>query len=405
MPISVRRIAACRACADPRLDSVLDLGNLAISDFLSPGQEPDRAPLELVRCAGCGLVQLRHSVDRDRLYKTYHYHSSVNETMVAALKDVVDDASSRVTLEPGDAVLDIGCNDGALLRQYPVTLRRIGFDPSDVATDAWLAGGGGYDLTRDYFPPTRQHTPVLCKVITAVAMFYDLDDPGAFLEEVKRWLHPEGVLVLQFQDLASMLHANAVDNVCHEHLTYWDEAAIGQMLDTHDLYVERFTHHPINGGSLRVIARHGRLSDVNAERMLRGDLMLFTERAVRNKIATRKLLADLAHQGKTVYGIAASTKWNTLSQFYGISPDLIAAIGERSPAKVGKTTVTGIPIISEQAMRDAHPDYLFCCAWQFADTFAERERALLEQGTRLIAPLPTLRVTDAARTTALTAAG
>lgn len=395
----VRTITACRACGDPKLDGVLDLGNLAISDFLEPGQEVERAPLELVRCAGCGLVQLRHTVERDRLYRTYHYRSSVNETMVAALADVADDARSRVQLERGDAVLDIGCNDGTLLRFYPDWVTKIGFDPSDVAQDAWLAQRKPhYTLHRDYFPTTRQHAPVPCKIVTAVAMFYDLDDPGRFLDEVKRWLHPEGVLVLQFQDLWSMTQANAVDNVCHEHLTYWSLDPLRLLLDRHGLKITDFGIQPVNGGSLRVVVHHRdapalpmyKLPEWGWDRLLED----FADRVQANKQDTRALLERLKAAGQTVYGLAASTKWNTLSQFYGIGPDLITAIGERSPHKVGKRTVTGIPIVSEEAVRAARPDYLVACAWQFADAFAEREKDLLAGGTRLIVPLPTLRVVE-----------
>lgn len=396
----VRRITACRACGDAKLDPVLDLGNLAISDFLEPGQEAERAPLELVRCGGCGLVQLRHTVHRDRLYTAYHYRSGVNQVMVDALYDVAIDTLEPSNLAPGDTVLDIGCNDGTLLRHYariaPGT-RRIGFDPSDVARDAWLARDFDYDLIRDYFPTTRQHAPTLCKIVTAIACFYDVDDPGRFLDEVKRWLHPEGVLVLQLQDLGAMIDAGAVDNVCHEHVTYWDESSLVDLAERHDLLVQTVSPHPINGGSRRFVFRHaaaahpGWLSVTAVEPEA---LAVFAERVRVNKHETVALLERLKAAGKTVYGIAASTKFNTLSQFYGIGPDLITAIGERSPAKVGKYTVTGIPIVSEQAMRDAKPDYLFVCAWGFADAFAEREKDLLAQGTRLIVPLPSVRVVE-----------
>ena len=396
-------IVACRACADRRLEGVIDLGDLAISDFLAPGQAVERAPLALCRCAGCGLVQLRHTVDRDRLYRTYHYRSGVNETMVAALGGVVADATHRVDLRPGDAVLDIGCNDGTLLEQYPTTLHRIGFDPADVATDAWLERDFDYDLIRDYFPTTRQHTPIPCKIVTAVAVFYDLEDPGRFLDEVKRWLHPEGVLVLQFQDLASMVEANAVDNVCHEHLTYWDYGSLLRLLRAHDLWLYDLRRVSVNGGSVRATIG----PDATRKMWLSGptsypfivipeDLSAFAQRVQRNRVETVRLLCDLKRQGKTIYGIAASTKFNTLSQFYEIGPHLIDAIGERSPAKVGRSTVTGIPIVSEEEMRAAKPDYLLACAWQFADVFAAREKDLLDQGTRLIVPLPQLRIVEGA---------
>ena len=400
-PTNYREITACRSCAGTHLESVLDLGNLCVSDFLDPGQEPDRAPLELVRCGACSLVQLRHSVDRDRLYRTYHYRSGTNETMVAALRDVVTDATRRVRLEPGDWVLDVGCNDGTLLDQYPTWVNGVGFEPSQLAAEAVRSGAGRRCVVRDYFPPTRYPVdPVPCKVITACAVFYDLDDPGAFLEECKRWLHPEGVLVLQFQSLDVMCVWNAIDNVCHEHLTYWNAIPLGRLLRRYGLQMVASDHSCINGGSTRLFVKPGYNPSPNwgthdVWRSLDNTEWL-GDRVERDKTAIVALLRDLKADGQRVYGMAASTKFNTLSQVYGIGPDLIEAIGDRSPAKVGKYTVTGIPIVSEEEMRAARPDYLFVCAWGFADAFLERERALLEQGTRFIVPLPRLRVVGGA---------
>ena len=392
MPLTVVERTTCRSCAGDVLEPVLDLGNLAVSDFVTdPAAEPDRAPLELVRCFRCGLVQLRHSVERDRLYRTYHYRSGTNETMVAALKDVVDAARRIVELRPADWVLDIGSNDSTLLDQYPAWVRTVGFEPSDVRTTE-----GRHFVVHDYFPPAKYPVaPKQAKIITAVAMFYDLDDPGAFLEEVKRWLHPQGVLVVQLQDLDAMLRCNGFDNICHEHVTYWTEATLGYLLHRHGLRISHSERVKINGGSTRFYVRWGTdpADDYVDDEGDRRKLREFAAKTEALKYDTFRLLAQLRAEGHTVYGIAASTKFNTLAQYYGLGPELIHAIGERSRFKWGKYTVgTNIPIISEEALRAARPAFLFCCAWQFAEAFAERERALLAQGTKLIVPLPTLRV-------------
>lgn len=395
--MNVREITACRSCGSPDITTVLDLGNLAVSDF-TESCEGDRAPLELVRCAACTLVQLRHTVDRDALYRTYWYRSGVNETMVAALADVVADATRRVVLEPGDAVMDIGCNDGTLLGFYPKDVHRIGFDPSDVARDAWLAKDFDYDLVRSFFPYERQHKPRLCKVITAIACFYDVDDPNTFLSEAKRWLHPEGVLVLQFQDLHGMARANGFDNICHEHLGYWTEGSLDPLLTAHDLHTSTVQRVPINGGSLRITIKHG-AARIPLRASPSPDMAKFARTVEHLKAETRCLLQIYRGQGKTVLGYAASTKANTLLQYYGIGPDLVSAFMERDRRKWGKKTVTGIPIIGEEEGRAMNPAFLFVGAWQFADAFAQRERALLETGTRLIVPLPHLRLVGAQEVT------
>ncbi len=390
--MNVTRIDACRSCGHRDLATVLDLGNLAVSDFIEPGQSLDRAPLELVRCTSCELVQLRHTVDRDRLYRTYHYRSGVNETMVAALKDVADEAMKLVPLDYGDVVLDIGCNDGTLLRHFPNHVRKIGIDPSDVATDAQQFDPFATSLVRDFFPPKGQHVPHKCKIITAIACFYDVDDPNAFIREAKRWLHDDGVLIVQFQDLVSMVNKNAFDNICHEHLTYWDYNAVSDLIERHALQITGIAFPSINGGSIRFVIQHHNASRVSLPKAYSFNLRSFAARIEALKHDTLRFLHEAKRTGKTVIGYAASTKANTLLQYYGIGPDLIEAFMERSPHKWGKTTVTGIPIISEDEGRERNPAFLFVGAWQFADAFAKREHALLERGTQLVVPLPTLRL-------------
>ena len=391
--MNVRHVRTCRSCGGTDLRPVLDLGNLAISDFLLPDQIPDRAPLALIRCDDCTLVQLSCTVERERLYTSYHYRSGINPAMVGALADVVRDARSHVTLHPGDAVLDIGCKEAQLLaNDAGEPLHRIGFDPSDVARHAWLLSDFSYDLIRDYFPTTRQHSPELCKIITAIACFYDVDDPNQFLAEVKRWLHPKGVLVLQFQDLASMCATTAIDNICHEHLTYWSQSALLPLFHRHGLRLRDSGYHPINGGSMRLTLQH-EMGVPQDYTIGSPDMSVFVDRVKRNRAEVRRFLEGIPY-GERVYGIGASTKFNTLSQWYHVGPEQIVAIGDRDPRKVGKRTVTGIPIISEEDMRAAKPAWLLCGAWQWADQFAEREYDVLAGGTKMIVPLPDLRIID-----------
>lgn len=389
-----REITKCRICGSDALETVLDLGTHAISDFVDVGELPDFAPLELCQCAGCGLVQLRHTVDRDRLYRRYWYKSGTNETMVAALRDVVEDASSRVELRVCDCVLDIGSNDGTLLEMYPPHVYRYGFEPSDVAP----TGRRNTTIWPEYFPPSFKAPSEWLgpKIITSIAMFYDLDDPHAFVEGIKQWLHPEGVWIVQFQDLWNMLACNGFDNVCHEHLLYLSAGPMARLLRSHGLQVEAMSNNDTNGGSLRIIAKHGPvetspLSRANLEAD-REQLQVFARRVEQNKRDALIWLRDLKRQGMRVYGYGASTKGNTLLQYYGIGPDLVTAIADRNPDKWGKRTVgTNIPIISEDEMRAARPDFLLCLPWHFVEGFRQRERALLESGTQFIVPLPILR--------------
>ncbi len=382
----------CRACSGSTLLPVLDFGQMAISDFPKPGGKLDYAPLTLVQCPTCELVQLKHSVNRDRLYCHYYYKSGLNESMVAALRDVAEDAMRQVDLQPGDRVLDIGANDGTLLKQYPKWLQRHGFEPSDIGYTVEDVG-----IWHDYFPPYQNFPSppkVGYKIITALAMFYDLDDPTAFLEEVKRWLHPDGVFILQMPDLFTMLHQNAFDNVCAEHLCYWPTRTLYRLARKVGLRLSTMSTNAVNGGSVRYSFKHSEPfeKDEWPTGFYNADLAAFAERVARLRDDTRALLTGLKAEGKSVWAYGASTKGNTLLQYYGIGPDLIAAVADRNPDKVGRTMVTGIPIVSEDCFRRHHPDYTLILPWGFLDAFRAREADYLQSGGHFIVPLPELRI-------------
>ncbi len=395
-----REITACRACGSDRLEEVLDLGNLAISDFPLPGAgEPDRAPLTLVQCQDCTLVQLRHTVDRNRLYRNYYYRSGTNESMVRALREIAEEAMRRVTLGAGDAVLDIGANDCTLLRMFPDTLWRKGYEPAKNLMPEYIADRN-LNLVNAYFPPPSGERSAFAgdyRIITSIAVFYDVDDPAAFVAAIKDWLHPEGVWVVQFQDLHAMLAVNGFDNICHEHLTYWSIRPLRMLLERHGLRIDGASHNATNGGSIRLIVRHGPVREPDPPGRYQCHdtavrLCGFAQEVERLRNDTVTLLRDLQARGKQVLGYAASTKANTLLQYYGIGPDLLPAIADRNPEKWGRQTVTGIPIISEEEMRARRPDYLVALAWHFLEPFRQREADFEARGGKWVVPLPHLRI-------------
>lgn len=398
--MSVKEISECRVCGSPKLERVLDLGRHAISDFVVPRQQVERVPLVLMRCDECTLVQLRHTVDRERLYRRYWYRSGTNESMIDALLDVAKDPWCHSFLSPGDHWLDIGANDGTLLGlvgwQYP-GIHRIGVEPSEsfLLDSGWQMKPGDEQI-HAFFPPPDWIEPKPCKVITSVAMFYDLDDPNEFVAAIKKWLHPEGVWIIQMSTLGQMLDTNAFDNICHEHLEYYSLGSLQNLLSRHDLHIAAFSANEVNGGSMRIVVRHGtRQSPWTDFPKLgtRAELEIFASRVSSLRERTRTMLGELLMDGKLVLGYGASTKGNTLLQYYGIGPDLLPAIADRNPDKCGQVTAgSNIPIISEKEMRERQPDYLMTLPWHFLNSFIQRERALLETGMRFIVPLPELRV-------------
>lgn len=399
MLVSERTV--CRLCGG-RLDPVLQLGDFALAAFPLPGDPPTpTAPLDVVICASCRLVQLRHTVARDQLYRHYWYRSGINEAMRTELTSVVSAALLTVSLYSDDVVLDVGANDGFLLSQYQAMGRRpmrIAFEPAYNLSEA--VGAHAEVVIGDYFPqpvvlPDEWQRVV--KILTSIACVYDIDDPLAFVREVDRLLHPDGVWIVQFQDLAQMIAAIAFDNICHEHLTYWSLTSFTDLLDRSgtDLQVTHVERRAINGGSLRILVRRRfQPADQTVEPLLAAERPLLGWQAL-DRFAWRVREARKQIQGavqavadRTVDLYGASTKGNTLCQFVGLGPDRIRQAWERNPDKVGRLTATGVPIVSEEVGRADPPDLLVPLIWQFRESLLQREAAYLAGGGRILFPLP-----------------
>ncbi len=420
MPILPR--TTCRSCFAP-LAPVLSLGSIYLSDF--PRSAGTRThppvPLDLQRCTAptCGLVQLAHTTPPDWLFRTYWYRSGVNETMVAELQDLVRQASHRVSLQPHQTVVDIGANDGTLLQQYPEALH--------LTTVAWEPAANLYEVLRPHarvvFPEyfhVEQPWEEQARLVTCAAMFYDLDDPHAFLEGVTKVLHPAGLLVIQQAYLPAMLRQTAFDNICHEHLAYYDLHSLEAVLAPHTLRVVDVEERPINGGSFRATVaftggpwRPG--AAVGAFHQQEEAFYLdrprvfeaFAHRVARVKDQLGALLEACADHQVPVDLYAASTKSNTLLQYCGVDARVVRQAWERSPEKWGRYVgVSGIPIVSEAEGRKAPPLVLLVGAWQWKDYFLEREKEYLQAGGKMVFPLPAVEtVTQVQRSTSVKAGG
>jgi len=408
----------CRVCGRKNLEPILSLGNLYVSNFVDENGEAIKAPLDLVLCSvddgGCGLLQLKHTVSQERLYRNYWYRSGMNKTMTDELHGIAQVAESIVRLAPGDFVLDIGANDGTLLRGYKTQgVKLIGFEPAKNLIQ--FAEQGTTKIIADFFNFSaweKEFKGAKAKIITAIAMFYDLDEPNLFVADIARCLDENGVFIIQMSYLPSMLSQNAFDNICHEHLEYYSLLSLENLLKRHKLEVADVELNDVNGGSFRIYIRHqGGGSNLNlkegaAERVenLRSyeaklnlqNKKIYDEFAARVENIKHKLFSFIKGEvakGKKIYVYGASTKGNTLLQYCGLDHRLIVAAAERNPDKWGKKTVgTLIPIVSEEEARRAKPDYFLVLPWHFLKEFVERERDFLKEGGKFIVPLPEFKI-------------
>jgi len=408
----------CRVCGSPALTKVIHLGEQYLQgSFIKPGRlDPPlrRIPLSLVRCdpsrdeKACGLLQMEHTVPPEVLYSSYWYRSGTNQTMRSHLQGIAEEAAAMVPRSAA-RVLDIGCNDGTLLGCYPAGFEKFGIDPSNIA----LSVQEDITVVQDLFPSDELKARTQGKpfdIVTSIAMFYDLEAPLEFTRAVRDVLAPEGLWVFEMSYMPTMLEMNSYDTICHEHLEYYSLAVIEHILRQTGLKVFNVSLNDINGGSIRCFATHQNnfafkkdeyQENIRKLRQAEFDLELDTDRPYRNfqervnihREELQRLLKKLKAEGKRIHIYGASTKGNTILQWCGIDHRLIDMAAERNPDKFGARTIgTDIPIVSEADSRALRPDYYLVLPWHFKAEFIKREQGLLDQGTAMIFPLPTIEI-------------
>jgi len=393
----IKEINNCRVCSGD-LAEVLNLGTPYISDFLNEGEEGVRVPLVVGECNDCGLNQLMHQADLDVLYKEhYWYRSSLNSSMLDDLKDIVEDIESRIKIQPEDVVIDIGCNDGALFNFYTEKeICKVGFDPAPNVE----AEENCDFFINDFFSidsNALEDPRVKAKVITSIAMFYDLPDPNKFVDDITKILDPEGIWVIQFTDLQSMLRVNAVDNICQEHLEYYRLKDIDYLLSLHGLEIIDVSYNKVNGGSIRIFVAfnsrfprsYSKLKDaMSRESMWLGFDNLYSL-GLRINYYKNVITQYLNTIQGDVCGLAASTKGNTLLQILELDNNKIKAIGEINEDKFGLVTSgTNIPIVPEKEVLDKNPELIIILAWHFTSTFNKILKDYIANGGKVLYPLP-----------------
>lgn len=409
----------CRVCGSKALKPVISLGEQHLQgSFFKPGKETPplrRIDCSLVRCDptsdenACGLLQMNKSVPPSVLYSAYWYRSGTNNTMRAHLGGIASTAAEMVGEEKA-TVLDIGCNDGTLLKSYPKGFRKFGIDPSDIVREI---DEPDIVTVNDLFPsPELDRVAEGRKfdVVTSIAMFYDLEDPVEFARTIEQRLAPEGIWIVEMSYMPKMLEMNSYDTICHEHLEYYSLAVLEQIMERAGMKVVRVEENDINGGSIRCYVakknsfRHARTewrAQIAAMRQKEFDLELDTDKPYKNfqdriNVHREKLLGlvkQLKGEGKRIHIYGASTKGNTILQWCGIDHRMIDVAADRNPDKFGaKTLGTDIPIVSEDESRGMKPDFYLVLPWHFEQEFLRREQKLLDAGVGMIFPLPEIRI-------------
>ena len=411
------RVERCRACGNQELVSICDLGEMAFTGVFPKKDEHDipRGPLELVKCHGdrdraCGLVQLKHSFDPRTLFgESYGYRSGLNGSMRQHLQDIARKITKFLTLGTGDAVIDIGSNDGTLLNFFSgKDLFLLGIDPTAGKFKRYYSDD--VRAVPDLFSGTLVKKVLgtkKAKVITAIAVFYDLETPKDFLEEVRGMLRDDGICILEQSYLPLVLENLAYDTVCHEHAAYYRLKQIKWLADRAGLKIIDCEHNQVNGGSFCVVLAHKDsvyTEDVSAigrfiyhEEQMSLDTLSpyskFSDSIVKHREALRRAIYELRRDGRSIFGYGASTKGNVLLQYCGLTSSEIPFVADINDDKWGHVCPgTRIPIISEEEAKRRNPDVFLVLPWHFKEGFLVKEKKYLQEGGMLLFPLPEINI-------------
>ncbi|KAF0126448.1 MAG: C-methyltransferase [Elusimicrobia bacterium] len=404
-------ISKCRISGSKNLINVLSLGEQSLTGVFpkSDKEKVTKGPLDLVWCPDSGLLQMRQSYDLGEMYgDNYGYRSGLNASMVCHLTHKIEFLEKMVRPSAKDLVIDIGSNDATSLKAYAAECRKVGIDPTGRKFKEFYTEG--IALLPDFFSAelfAAAFPKDKAKIVTSIAMFYDLEDPGRFVRDVETVLADDGVWHFEQSYMPSMLRTNSYDTICHEHLEFYSFRVVRNLLEKYGMRVIDVQMNAINGGSFAVTAckRKAKYESNTPiiDWMLRqeDDMGLdtpkpyrdFEERVFKHRKNLIELIQALVDDGKKIIGYGASTKGNVLLQFCGLTRRHIPYIAEVNKDKFGCFTPgTNIPIVSEKDARAMNPDYFFVLPWHFKNNILEREKDFMANDGKFIFPLPEIEI-------------
>lgn len=405
-------MSTCILCGEPKVVRFLDLGATALANKFVAAEDLNRAeptfPLRVGFCTECHHVQLTDDVPPAALFDDYLYISSMSDTLVRHLHGLSDTVVKRFRLGADDLVTDVGCNDGTLLRGFARHgVRILGVEPARNL--AKLSQRAGLPVVVDYFgAETAQRLRAaqgMASAITLTNVFPHLPFLNDFMLGVDTFLAPDGALVIEAHYLRDLLEQRAFDTVYHEHVSYWALGPMARLFGRHGFEIVDVERLPVHHGQIRVFAQRKGVGRVSAnvtrlmaeEKAAGMDKLETFQRFARDVLDLKTQLdtqiARIKSEGKTVAAYGAPAKGSTLLSYFGIGPDRIRYIADKSPLKQGRYTPgTHIPVVAPEKLIEDQPDYVLLLAWNFADEIMEQQAAYRARGGRFIIPVPEVRV-------------
>jgi hypothetical protein len=406
-----KEISKCRISNSTNLINILSLGNQYLTGVFPKSRDENVTigPVDLVWCKDSGLLQMKQSYSLDEMYgDNYGYRSGLNTSMVKHLQKKIKTLERLAKPSDQDLIIDIGSNDATSLKAYSGKFRKVGIDPTGKKFKEFYTD----DLTlipdfftaekfKNIFPNEK------AKIITSIAMFYDLEDPRSFVSDIEKCLAEDGIWHFEQSYMPSMLKTNSYDTICHEHLEFYSLKVVRNLLEGKGLRIIDVQMNDINGGSFAVTAckKHAIYKSnipiinwmLNQEEEMGLDTIKpyeeFAKRTAQHKKNLTDLIKSLVDDGKKVFGYGASTKGNVLLQYCGFTEKEIPFIAEVNTEKFGSYTPgTNIPIISEKEAKEMKPDYFLVLPWHFKNSIMAKEEEYMTNGGKFIFPLPEIEI-------------
>lgn len=409
----IKKIIKCRVCKNKNLSQVLSFGPTPLANAFLSYKEIDSPeyyyPLDVYFCENCSFLQLGHVISPIVLFGNYVYVSSTSPVFVNHFKKFADEVFPRFLLNKKSLVIDIGSNDGILLKPFKsLGTRVLGIEPASHI--AKIAEKEGIETVSEFFSVKLARKIVKntgrARVVTATNVFAHIDDLDEVINGVKILLEDDGVFIIEAPYLIDFLEKKYFDLVYHEHLSYWSIKSLGKLFNRLDMTVFDVQKVDVHGGSIRVFIKKDKSfhkvrksvkTFLSLEKKAKLDkkqtYLSFADLILENRVKLMDLLTKLKLKNKKIVGYGAPAKGNTLLNYFKIGTDMLDYIVDDSPFKQGLYTPgTHIPVVSAQKLKEDKPDYILILAWNFAKPIMDKYFWFEKEGGRFIIPVPTPKI-------------
>ncbi len=358
-------------------------------------------PLKLLKCNKCGLIQVSNTIDKNILFgSTYEYRSGVSDLMLNHLKETALYLKKKKYIPNISKILDIGSNDGSFLKNFNSRNYLVGIDPSIAKFKNFYRKDikriENFFSEENLIKSNLKHLKF--DLISSFAMFYDVDKPNIFCNDINKLLSKNGIWVVEFSYFPLLLKNLTYDQICHEHVTYYDFKVFKKIVNKQNLKIVDARLNEINGGSIQLICTKNESKlKINKRRILKvlqiekkinkNSFSRFNERLRKHQELVKSFFN--LNSKKNIIGYGAATKGNVILNYCNLNNKHLPQICDANSKKINKYTPgTNIKIISKKRMRKIKPDYLFVLIWSFRKEVIKQEINYLKKGGVLVFPLP-----------------